>query len=60
MPSRPDRAIRGGYFAPRDSFVNGRPHSRAAWAPPADPTPVAQAKNAAPPNLPAVASLTPW
>ena len=25
MPSPPDRAIRGGYFAPRDSFVNGRP-----------------------------------
>ena len=29
MPSLPDRAIRGGYFAPHDSFVNGRPTPRA-------------------------------
>ena len=27
MPSRPDRAIRGGHFASPDSFVNGRPRT---------------------------------
>lgn len=34
MTSRPDRAIRGGYFAPRDRFVNGRPRRPCApWRP---------------------------
>ena len=37
MPSRPDRAIRSGYFAPRDSFVNGRPPCCARLAPASGP-----------------------